>query len=124
MRIGKERKHKFMTEWREGLWLGHVKSSNGHAIGANSGTVRAYAIKSMDPENQWDVDLIKGMQGTPRQPDPSRGQARIPIRITFDPPSSQTPASFEPSRKEQVRRRMLITPETLTRYGYTGECPG
>ena len=46
--------------------------SNEVYIGTRIGVVRAYTVKRRDAQSQWDAELIKQMQGTPWQPDPSK----------------------------------------------------
>ena len=84
IRETKDRKDKFSSEWNEGIWLGHQRSSNETLVGTTQGVVRAYSIKRREPEHRWDKAAIRGMIGTPQQPDPTKPGARIPIRISFD----------------------------------------
>ena len=52
IREQKERRDKLATEWKEGVWLGHSRSSNETVIGTTDGVVRAYAIKRQDEEER------------------------------------------------------------------------
>ena len=116
---GKDRKDKFNSEWEEGIWLGHTRSTNEMVMGTKDGVVRAYAIKRQDDEERWKSGLVKEMRGTPQQPNPNKPGLNIPIRVTFDEPSAQEPIPTVPLYREKVARRMKITKEILENYGYT-----
>ena len=124
LRASKERKEKFESEWREGVWLGHSRESNEAVIGTKDGAVRAYAIKRQDEDRRWDGELLKDLQGTPQQPDPGKPGLAIPIRIHFDPPSLQEPIRAEENEKPRQIRRMKITARMLEKYGYSDGCDG
>ena len=110
LRVGKERQNKFDSEWREGLWLGQARSSNESVIGTSHGVVRAYAIKRRDPDSRWSAELIRGLVGTPQQPNPNVPGHRIPIRVNFDdtPQADDTPVVGPEPIHRQIRR-MRIT---------------
>ena len=55
---------KFLSEWEEGVWMGHGRDSN-EAIFGTRARVRGHAIK-----RQWDEDVTKQFQDTPQQPRP------------------------------------------------------
>ena len=120
----KERKDKFCSEWREGLWLGHARNSNEIIVGTTEGVVRAYAIKRQDDEHRWSKVLVKNMRGTPQQPNPLKRGIAIPVKVTFDPPASAVALPSGPLREERRVRRMKITGDLLSKYGYTEGCDG
>ena len=91
IREGKERKYKFESEWEEGLWLGHTRSSNEVLIGTRTGVIRAYSIRRKEEGKRWDSELILEMQGTPQRPDPGKPGLHVPILINFDPPAIADP---------------------------------
>ena len=124
LRANKERKDKFESEWAEGLWLGHSRSSNEHVVGTKSGVVRAYSIKRQDAEARWSAELVKSMQGTPQQPDPGKPGLAIPIRVNFDPPAVAEPVPVSPESKPRQIRRMKLTGRILEKYGYSENCEG
>eukprot|EP00974_Lingulodinium_polyedra_P097698 9470319-Lingulodinium_polyedra.AAC.1 len=72
VREQKERKEKFATEWKEGVWLGHTRNSNESIIGTKDGVVRAYAVRRQDEAERWRGDIWKQMKGTPQEPVPSK----------------------------------------------------
>ena len=121
--MGKERRDKFLTEERQGVWLGHHRQSNEHIIGTESGVVRAYSIRRLLEDRRWDGELIKRMRGTPQQPDPSRPGDSVPIRVQFDPSDAAAgPCATGVARQQEVGRRLRITPDMLRKYGYTDGC--
>ena len=67
------------TQWEEGLWLGHARSSKETLIGSKLGVVRAWAIRKKPAEEQWGAALLKEMQATPAQPNPNEPGSRIPV---------------------------------------------
>ena len=124
LRVQKDRKDKFESEWREGIWLGHSRGSNETVVGTREGAVKAYAIKRQDEDHRWDSDLLKTLRGTPQQPDPNRPGIAIPIRINFDPPLETEPIPTADEEKRRQIRRMKITAHLLQKYGYTDGCDG
>ena len=124
IRATKERKDKFESEWREGVWLGHRRNSNEHVIGTRSGAVRAYAIKRKDAAHRWDASLLKELRGTPQKPDPQRPGLVVPIRINFDMPAEAMPLAEGPQVRPRQARRMKITSRMLEQYGFTEGCEG
>ena len=125
VRHGKERVNQLEVEWEEGIWLGRARESNETIIGTADGVLRAYAIKRMDPDERWDGEAIKRLQGTPQQPDPSKPGVRIPVRVTFDPMEEAEPSEAREARREkELGRRMRITKPLLEHYGYSEDCEG
>ncbi len=105
IRETKERKDKFSSGWKEGVWLEHQRSSNEVLVGTNLGVVRAHSIKRREPEQRWDKEAIKAMIGTPQQPDPTKPGAKIPIRVSFDAAEAGEPVPSELPKNEGPARR-------------------
>ena len=123
-REGKERKDKFVSEVKEGIWLGHTRSSNEAVVGTKDGVVRAHTIKRREADERWDGKMVREIRGTPQQPDPTKAGVAIPLRVNFDPPVDSTPLESRPLRQEKGMRRMMITGKLLEKYGYTEGCEG
>ena len=70
MRGNKRHEAKLESEWKEGLWFGHQRSSNENVIGTTEGVVNAYAIRRKPDDETWDANMIEEMKGTPRPPNP------------------------------------------------------
>ena len=117
-----QRRDKFDTDWKTGLWLGHARDSNETLIGTPDGVVRAYAIKKYADGEQWSRTLVEQLQGTPGQPDPTKGGIRAPIVIKFDLPLTDKPQTA--NTEEPLPRRTMVTDTELQKYGYTARCPG
>ena len=117
-------KNKLQSEWSEGVWLGHTRSSNEVLIGTPEGVVRAYTVERMEEGSRWNSQAIKDMKGTPQQPDPRKPTDRAPIKITFDEPNEDEPSEMVPPRRGVDIRRVRITDELLRQHGYTDDCPG
>ena len=111
VREGKERKDKFASEEREGVWLGHARTSNEILIGTKEGVVRAYSVTRKAEEDRWNGDAILQMKGTPQQPNPNKPGAVIPVQVTFDAPEEGE--AEESSEKKEDIRRMKISKEML-----------
>ena len=118
IRESKERRNKFDSEWEEGLWLGHARNSNEAVIGTSEGVVRAFAIRRQDEGNLWSADKIRSLQGTPQQPDPSKGGLHIPVRVRFDPKETAEPIPSVLPKREPPRR-MRLSETILEKYGFT-----
>ena len=117
-------KGKFETDWKEGLWLGHARSSNEIVIGTREGVVRAWAIRKMPREEQWDGELIKGMKGTPARPNPATSSPTIPVTIHFEEKMIEDDADEKKkARKEDKPRGVYIMGWMLQEFGYTDDCP-
>jgi len=123
LRASSERKNKFDSEWKEGLWLGHARKSNEVVIGTYDGVVRAWAIRRRS-DDPWDSKLIKGMRGTPQQPDPNRPGSNIPIQVSFETSTAEPTVVTETLRKETAPRSMKIMKWMLDKHGYTEGCEG
>ena len=120
-----EHRDKMKSDWKEGLWLGHSRNSNEVVIGTKSGVVKAWAIKKKPPSEQWDIDLVNGMMGTPGQPDPTKASIRIPIRVNFDDEEEEERADEpRPMRVELYPRAIYIQQWMVEAYGYTEGCAG
>ena len=120
LRVGENGVDKFDSEWRQGVWLGHTRSSNEHVIGTPDGVIRAYTVKRLDSQERWDSALLSKVRGTPQQPDPGKPGQRVPIRVNFDPPAAgAAPPQPPPPDAGPNIRRMNITTKLLDRYGFT-----
>ena len=104
-----EQKDKAETEWFEGLWLGHARSSNETLIGTRQGVVRAWAIRKQSPEDRWDSILIKEMRGTPQKPNPNKPGGNIPVKITFDAvPQGIVPPIIVPAGRKKHQAKIYV----------------
>ena len=115
---------KLEVRMHEGIWLGHARISNEILIGTKAGVVRAFDVRLLPEDRCWDVDLIKGMKGTPAQPDPAVKGAHIPIRVRILPDPDQGTPDVPAADKENEIRKMRITEDSLKKYGYSEECKG
>ena len=110
--------------WEKAVWLGHARDSNESVVGTPDGAFRAYAIKRMMESERWDAEFIRGLRGTPQQPDPNRKGTKVPISIRFD--AGPVDLHTHPVREagEPATRRRVITQVELDKYGFTPGCPG
>lgn len=124
VRDTKDRKDKFESEWKEGIWLGHSRCSNETIVGTDGGLIRACAIRRQAEDVRWDKRKIIALRGSPQQPDPSKPGLAIPIIIKFDDKIEEKMESASDEDAEIVRRRLKITKAVLERYGHTEGCEG
>ena len=116
---------KLESEWKEGLWLGHARSSNEILIGTREGVVRAWAIRKKPEGEQWDAGLIKEMKGTPCRPNPNKAGNFIPVAINFDTTEDvEVDGDVRPARTEGMPRAVYIKGWMMETYGYTEDCSG
>ena len=78
IRPGLVRQNKAETEWFSGIWLGPVTGSSETLVGTREGVVKASAIKRFGETENWDVNAILEMQGTPQRRDPTKPGLHIP----------------------------------------------
>ena len=74
----KKKKNILDTDWEQGLWLGHARTSTEILIGTSEGVVRAWAVRRKIPEERWSGVAIKEMKGTPARPGPNMPGIDIP----------------------------------------------
>lgn len=68
--------------------------------------------------------MIREMQGTPKQPDPSKPGLHIPVRIRKRPPVQVDMLELRPQREEDVPKVAYIKRRRFEKFGYTEECGG
>ena len=122
IRDGKDRKDKFESEERSGIWLGHARTSNEVLIGTSDGVVRAYSVSRRPEEERWSAEDISNIRGTPQQPNPNKPGGIIPVQVRFDAPE-EGEETVVVDKKADVRR-MRISNEMLAEHGYTEGCEG
>ena len=81
MKKSGERQNKMEMKWEEGIWLGHETMTNEVVIGTPNGCVKAWAVKRRIEEERWDMKKVNAVRGTPAEPVPGSGSARVPIRV-------------------------------------------
>ena len=83
---------------RTKIWLGHNRRTNEALIGTRRSVVWACFFCRRDDASRWSPPLISGMKGTPKQPDPSRLEIHIPIKmLMIGPEHVQEPVAVEGS---------------------------
>ena len=103
-----KRQNNAETKWFEGIWFGSATGSSETLIGTYKGVVRASTIKRQDQSQRWDKKMMREMQGTPQQPDPSKPGLHIPARIRMDPPVQVDVLELRPQREEDMPKRAYI----------------
>lgn len=114
--------HRMESDWKEGVWLGHARSTSETIIGAKEGAVKAWAVKRRPEEERWNKEAIWDMVGTPSQPDPSKSGVSIPIKISI-PNCDDIPLDeVVPPKEPEAPRSVYIKQRQLQQYGYTPNC--
>ena len=112
-----------VRERRQGRCVVGPQSGGERSFHRNA--VRVVSYRRRSEGSRWDAELIKNMQGTPQQPDPTRPGVGIPIKVRFSEPAQVDEAiPNQPARQEQRPRRMRIMPYKLGKYGFTEGCEG
>ena len=68
--------------------------------------------------------MIKEMQGTPQQLDPSKPGLHIPVRIRMDPPAQVDMPELRPQREEDMPKGAYVKRRRFEEFGYTEDCEG
>ena len=122
IRASKERKDKFESEDLEGVWLRQNRGSDEVLIGTPLGVVRAFSFRRRDEVSRCSPILAKGMQGLPKQPDPTRPGSSVAIRVqSMDHGDCAEPVVVSVPQQEVKPRRFRIVPNTPGCTGCTNE---
>ena len=121
---GGDRRNKAETQWHQGVWLGPAAISSETLIGTVNGVVRANAIKRFGKSEQWDINAILDMKGTPQRPNPNKPGLSIPVRIRLEPEVPVHMPDSRPARKEEAPRKSYIMKRHYEEHGYTEGCDG
>ena len=126
VRKGKQQVDKGESEMKEGIGLGHVGKTNEMLFGTEQGVIRVYDVIRKAEGLRWDAKRIREMQGTPKQPDPTKPGGRIPVRVNFEDDEQANDNQCEQIQIKNAMqiRRLKITQAMLIRYGYTEGCEG
>ncbi len=104
-----QRKNIMDSDWEEGIWLGHTRTSTEVLIGISEGVICAWAVRRKVDDERWSGVNIKEMKGTPARPDPNMPGIDIPIRIkvTMDFPIAVAEPTVPQRNEDQSRRAYL-----------------
>ena len=109
------KKDKFETDWRAGIWLGLAQETNETYVGTSMGIVKAYAIKRYPEDQRWNLEMMQGVVGTPRRPDPNRAGLDPPVRIRFDEKEDEiTEVEVKENTKRGIPKRVGIKQKDLS----------
>ena len=114
--------HRMESDWMEGVWLGHARSTSEAIIDTSEGALKAWAVKRRPEDERWTKKSVLDMTGTPSQPDPSKPGVSIPIKISI-PKCDDIPLDeVAPPREPEAPRRVYIKQRRLQQYGCTPNC--
>ena len=93
-------------------------------VGTDKGVARGSIIKRQHQSQRWGKKMLREMQGTPQQPDPSKTGLHISVRIKMDPPVQVDMLEFRPQREEDMPKGAYIKRRRFEKFGYTEDCEG
>lgn len=104
--------------------MGPATESSETLIGTSGGVVKASAIKRFPESQQWDLQAILDMQGTPQWPNPNKPGWHIPIRIWLEPDVKVDMPEMRPARDEEAPKRPYLKTFHFEEHGYTEDWEG
>ena len=115
--------NKLEVRWRDGIFLGVRETTGEYLIGTSDGVVKARALKEKPPSEQYEWKQMEAMVGLPWQPTP-KDPTITDVPTVIMEPSAHVPIPAPPVQDGPVPRQLYINKGMLTKYGYTGGCPG
>ena len=142
MKGSKIDKSKLEPQLEYGIFVGINMRTEETIIETKEGTVKAWTMKRLTPEDRWDWEFMDAVRGEPNQPVPGIPGRHIPIRIQSDgkPTSKEDEEADDDEAKEgeevkielatnkpktEVRvRKMQVRKKDIQKYGSTPQCQG
>ena len=62
--VARDRHQALEERWGKGIWLGHARHTPEAIITSDAGIVKAYAVKRLPADQQWDDERIKNIKGS------------------------------------------------------------
>ena len=115
----------FEDRWEEGVWLGRTIRDGMALVGTSAGVYKVGTFKRQPDGEQWSLDLVRSVAGSPQQPDPNTESRRITTfakkkmegrqedKVKFQPPVYATP----------MPRAPRLSKKDVDRYKPTPGCP-
>ena len=107
------------------MWLGHARSTNAALIGKEEGVIKAWGFRRLPEGQQWNGQIIKSIQGSPKYWSLDAGEdvQQIEMRDGGNPYEG---AGIETPRSSKAgeRRSVYLRRSDFERYGSSDGCPG
>ena len=120
--------HKLDVRWDTGIFLGIRLHTTEKIIGTSKGVVVVQSIRRKPEDQQWDVELLQSIQGTPWAPNPStaRGAPEAlelpePLAISVEQPDVAPEDTKTASYKAHFKR-VYLRQDDFDRFGYSAGC--
>ena len=120
--------HKLDVRWDTGIFLGIRLHTTEKIIGTPKGVVVVQSIRRKPEDQQWDVELLQSIQGTPWAPNPStaRGAREAlelpePLAISVEQPDVASEDTKTASYKAHFKR-VYLRQDDFDRFGYSAGC--
>ena len=120
--------HKLDVRWDTGIFLGIRLHTTEKIIGSSKGVVAVQSIRRKPEDQQWDVELLQSIQGTPWAPNPStaRGAREAlelpePLAISVEQPDVAPEDTKTASYKAHFKR-VFLRQDDFDRFGYSAGC--
>ena len=113
----------FEDRWESGIWLGCTIRDGMTLIGTSSGVYKVGTIKRKPDGEQWSLQNVEQLVGSPQQPQPNSESRRITTfaKKKLDKPDG--PITFQPpTEKPPVPRQVQIQKSDVERFGPTPGC--
>ena len=120
--------HKLDVCWDTGIFLGIRLHTTEKIIGTSKGVVVVQSIRRKPEDQQWDVELLQSIQGTPWAPNPStaRGAREAlelpePLAISVEQPEV-APEETKTAPYKAHFKRVYLRQDDFDRFGYSAGC--
>ena len=123
--VARDRHQALEERWGKGLWLGHARHTPEAIIATEAGIVKAYAVKRLPADQQWDDEKIKRIKGSPNNWKLDAGIEPQLVEIE-DRRNPELDPSHESRAGTRVgeKRSMYLSRKDFNRHGYTDGCTG
>ena len=123
MRPDSKGEQKLETRWENGVYLGVRTDSGEIIVGNQEGVVKVRTFAVRPQGQQWILEELEQLKGTPWEPIPGKGRIELKSRVNIATDVDGNELKEPEARKEQVRR-LKIRREDIMKYGITLGCPG
>ena len=121
----KRTRHKLENRWKRGIFVGVKVTTTEKIVADREGTYVVQSIRRVPVEHRYDAELLRGIRGTPWEPNPASGTSELPEPLTIVPKMPEiAPAPSRTFDKDGFGSRSLyIRKSDLKDFGFTAGCP-
>ena len=117
----------YNDRFEDGIWLGFDARSGENIVGTDKGVFRTGSMRRKASDEQWSLEIMNGMTGTPEIPVPGGAAGRPPsyAQATGAPNEKVPQMSFMASREPPVHvRGLYVRRKDVVEHGPTPLCVG